>query len=196
MNKKYILAIPLVLALITVAYVTGINAGSSAVPNTEVSEGLHWDGYVTVVKTDGKTGEKTILADGKHNTMTDIGVDAIKQAIGNGSSSGDVAYNYIALGNSTLPAKGDTSLTGEILLNGLTRQIAAYTDAGVGNWSLSTTWTTSGTVEGTGILVNTSGVFNTSVGGTGYLAGAEFTDAQLQNDDTINVVWQFNCTGG
>jgi len=133
--------------------------------------------------------KKVIRADGTvedlgcdHNVITNVGLDHIKYLLGTGITS--EACKYIALGNGTAPTSTSTSLDAEITVCGLTRTAGSYTSNGVGNWTISNTWTS--TCDG--IAVNTTALFNATSAGTMF-AGDSFTTSTLNTNDQIQVSW-------
>ena len=113
-----------------------------------------------------------------HNILTNAGKDHIKYLLGVGLNSPAI---YLALGNTTAPTETDTSLPGEITGCGLDRAQGTYYSNGVGNWTISHTWTSSCT-----ITVNTTGLYNATSGGT-FFSGTSFSSVDLQADDQLTI---------
>jgi len=136
----------------------------------------------------GTTCWKIVRADGtveplgcNKNVLTNAGKNAIENALANGTVS---EWKYIALGNSSTPTAGDTTLAGEIGDCGFARAEATYGHTGDGNWTYEHQFTS--TCDN--IKVNTSAMFNDPSAGT-MLCGNSFTSATLQTDDTLTVTW-------
>lgn len=132
-----------------------------------------------------------------HNLRTTGGADW--QANEMGATSGAPAQvNYIALSNNTnAPAAGDCgagssacSLGGssptspEITTNGCARAQATFSHSnGTTTWTLTHTWTATGTQA-----VQEAGMFNASSSGT-MVFEAAFTQVNLANTDTLTITW-------
>ena len=193
MNKKYTASLALiVLTVCAIGYgaMAFSNGVSQETPVVAAQRG-YIDGWITVTKTDGKTGEVTYLAKNEHNVLTRVGASAIRDLIGGGTAG--AAFDYIALGNNTNVTTTSIALWDEINETGLARaQGTTYLD-GVGNWTLTHIFTS----QSNDIIVNTTGVYNhTSEDDNMLLAGSDFTSATLQSSDTIQITWAFNVTGG
>lgn len=101
--------------------------------------------------------------------LTNAGRDMVSGAIGDRSGSRPAAADYLALtANSTNPAAGDTTLTGEIATasGGLVRGQATYAHTtGTSTFSLTKTFTANGN-DSLPVTVAKVGVFNASSGGS------------------------------
>lgn len=101
--------------------------------------------------------------------LTTAGKDFAASALGDRSGSRAAAADYIALtANSSSPAAGDTSLTGEIATasGGLIRAQATYAHTGgTATFTLTKTFTANGN-DSLPVTVAKIGVFNASSGGT------------------------------
>lgn len=119
-----------------------------------------------------------------HNLLTNAGKDAIASQEGNTATQA-AACNYIALTNTAItPAAGDTTLSGEITLNGLARAQAAYAHTnGTSTYTLTKTFTATGTQAS-----QAAGVFNASSSGTMCFENT-YTQVTLNNTDTLTVTW-------
>jgi len=114
----------------------------------------------------------------KPNVITNAGLDHIKYLVGQGLSSDAVIY--IALGNGTSPTATSTTLDNEWTTCGLSRTAGTFYSNGVGNWTISASWTS--TCDGA--AVNTTAIFNATSGGTMF-AGDTFSST-----DTLNKNYQ------
>lgn len=124
---------------------------------------------------------------------TNAGNDFQSRQMGGAASATNVA-KYVALtANTTAPAAGDTTLTGEIVTAGLTRQAGTYAHTtGAANYTITTTFTAQAgdvpvTVGKRGIFDQISGgllVFSTLVTPTATLSAAGDT---LTVTDTISL---------
>ena len=148
-------------------------------PGTQQSLGWKGDVYVTVKDQEGNV---KYYYEGS-NLLTDAGANALKSLIGDGSGTA-VAYDYIAVGNGTVPATGSTTLDSEIAEAGLSRAQGSYTSLGTGHWKIEKVYSVTGTVED----VNSTALFNASSSGT-MIAGDTFTDTNVANGDSLNISW-------
>lgn len=148
-------------------------------PSFNSALGIHhgdiWCSQIT--KADG-----TILpAECGLNTYTNAGMNATRDLLGSGI--GTAGFKYIALGNLTVPDATSTTLAGEYTTGGLQRALGTYFSLPQnGNWTISKTFTSTADA----LLVNTTGLFNASSGGS-MLAGFSFTSATLQTNDQITI---------
>lgn len=95
---------------------------------------------------------------------TNAGNDFQSRQMGGAASATNVA-KYVALtANTTAPAAGDTTLTGEIVTAGLTRQAGTYAHTtGAANYTITTTFTAqAGDVP---VIVGKRGIFDQIAGG-------------------------------
>lgn len=169
--------------------------------------GVKLDGYVTVIKTDGNSGEQTVLLNNKHNLFTLTGKNMTRDYLLSVGTHDDFAQ-YIAVSNDT-PVCGTnackatsganaTNLTYEFSGCGLSRVAGSFSlNATPGVWILSKVFTVS-SCTGT-VAVNATGVFNASAANLGganysYFAGNNFSDASLTNNDQLNVSWTIAIT--
>ena len=180
MNKK-------IIALIGIVMITGMLFGLGLQPlafTTTLSEDRSIDGIISVHK-------NGILIDRHHNTLMNAGANGIRDCLTSGSCD---AIKYIALGNGTDPAVGDTTLNGEQTEcgDGFDRAEGTFGIQGTGNWSYVHTFTSAGCA---GITLNTSAMFNASTAGAGTMFwGDDFTDTQLQVSDTLQITWNISCS--
>lgn len=97
------------------------------------------------------------------------GKDFIAGALGDSSGSRPAAATYLGLtANTTSPASGDTTLTGEITTagGGLVRAVATYAHTGgASTYTLTKTFTANGS-DSLPVTVGKVGVFNASSSGT------------------------------
>lgn len=153
------------------------------IPSTtdKFSEGLNPTGYVTV----------SVVRDGveiyhyeDHNLITNAGKDFIATELGGTGTT--ASAQYIALSsNSTAPAAGDTTLTGEISSGGLARAQGTYSHTpGTDNWTISNTFTATASHT----AVQKAGLFTASSGGT-MMAENTFSSVNLASGDTLNITW-------
>lgn len=115
------------------------------------------------------------------NLRTTAGLDA--QAAVMGSGTQPAACRYLALSSdTTAPAAGDTTLTGEYTTNGLARALGTYAHtAGTSTFTESNTFTCTAASQ----TVNKEAVFNAASGGTMWFESAEPTPPTLNNGDTL-----------
>ena len=140
----------------------------------------------------GCRGDNCIFTDNwSHNLRTTGGADWQANAMGTTGAQPATA-TYIALTNdATAAAAGDCAagstactLASEVSTNGLARHVATYAHTnGTNTWSLSYTWTASGTQS-----VQKAGMFNASSSGT-MTFEANFTQVNLVSTDTFTETW-------
>jgi hypothetical protein len=95
---------------------------------------------------------------------------------------------YIALTNTAVtPAQSDTTLSGEIVANGLSRAAGTYAHtAGSSTFTLAKTFTATGSQS-----AQASGMFTASSSGTMCFENT-FTQVTLATNDTVTVTWTIN----
>jgi len=123
------------------------------------------------------------------NLLVDRGKNLIKDRLTNGTG---VAVDFIAVGNgSRAAAPADTSLQNEITAATGCTNLARTQDTSVvkignGNWSYSIKFTS----DCSGLIVNTTALYNHTSETTGFFAANNFTnDVTLQTNDELNVTW-------
>jgi hypothetical protein len=146
-------------------------------------------GYCSALVTKAKTGEQKTLAIWKHNLLTTAGKDWMHAQVYTNASAGTRGAGFIASTESTItPAVGDTTLTGEIATNGLSRADAT-TKTHTGGTNTSTiehTFTASGAF--TSVLA--SALFNASSAGTmPHIANFGTGSGTLATNDTLKITW-------
>lgn len=200
MKNKKILALIVVLPILVTVFIVAMQLNQPKAPTT--SNALEYHSLVEVYTSgdfDGRvsephTGELELL-DAGHNTLTNIGANAIRAALGYGLNSS--AFNYIGLcnatasGSCTAEAAASASLDNEFTQDGLQRAAGAYLATNTGNWSVSKTFT----AGVNGMQTNKTGLFNASAGTGVLFAEKTFTLATLQSSDTILVNWTVWVTG-
>lgn len=117
--------------------------------------------------------------------LTNAGRDMVASALGDRSGSRAAPADYLALtANSTAPAAGDTTLTGEIATGGggLIRSTATYAHTnGTATYTLTKTFTANGS-DSLPVTIAKVGVFNASS------AGALVWETLLGTTATISAV--------
>jgi hypothetical protein len=110
----------------------------------------------------------------------------ISNVSGTPGSGGFRAANYIALTtNSTAPALTDTTLTDELVGNGLQRQLATYAHTeGATTYTLTKTFTST---DPTPRTINKVGIFNASTGGTLVFTTLVPSPPTLQANDKLTI---------
>lgn len=125
----------------------------------------------------------------EHNLLTNAGKDYLHAQFWTNNAAGGVGCNFIALTESTLtPAVTDTTLGGEITIQGLQRVIAGTRThtAGSSTTILSQTFTASGSFTD----VKASGLFNASSSGTmAHIANFSTGSGTLASGDQLAVSW-------
>jgi len=128
------------------------------------------------------------------NARTDAGAAFLGALAGSGAG---VPLAYIGLSTATLtPAKGDTTLTSEIVTTGLVRKVSTYgsyvaptTLNGAASYVLTASFTNGG---GSAVTVVSAGCFSAVSGGTLGFETNFTSSTTLQVGDTANVSWTFN----
>ena len=155
-------------------------------------------GYCSAVVTYAKTGKKKTLARMKHNLLTTAGKNWVHAQLYTNTAAGTRGAGWVASTESTItPAIGDTTLTGEIATNGLTRA-----DAGTGTGVLTHTGgSNSSTVEytftatGSFTSVLASALFTASSSGTmPHIANFATGSGTLATNDTLKITWTLNAS--
>lgn len=127
-----------------------------------------------------------------HNSRVQAGGAALHAAIFGGTG---IAFKYIALSNnaSLAPANTDTTLSGEIVTSGLTRQAGTVT-LGTSQASLNGTVTTTITASwsaGAAFTIYGGGAFSAISSGTlGFESTC--TATPVSTGYTVNLTWTFN----
>jgi len=121
--------------------------------------------------------------------LTNAGKDFVAAQVG--GAGGTATAQYIALtANSTAPAAGNTTLSGEIVTagGGLLRAIGAYAHTGgTSTYTISKTFTTNGS-DALPVTVAKIGVFNASSSGTMVFETLLSSTATLSaSGDTLTV---------
>ena len=154
----------------------------------EVEQGskahAHFDNWVTIT---ARHADGTIFAERKvHNLVTNAGFDLISKAVSD-TATQPSACNWIAVTNTAItPAAGDTTLSGEIVTNGLTRAGAQGTFAhtnGQQTYTVTRVFTATGTQAS-----QATGLFNASSTGT-LCYEATYTQVTVNSGDTLTVTW-------
>lgn len=119
-----------------------------------------------------------------HNLVTNAGFDLISSAVSN-TAAQPAACNYIAVTNTAItPGAGDTTLSGEIASNGLTRTQGTYSHTnGTQTYTVSKVFTATGTQAS-----QATGLFNASSVGT-MCYEATYTQVTVNSGDTLTVTW-------
>ena len=129
------------------------------------------------------------LAEQVHNLLTNAGQDYFHAQDYTNTGAGGVGVNFIALTESSIsPAVTDTTLSGEIVANGLERAIATTLthSAGTNTTTLSKTFTASGSF--TSVLA--SATFNAGAAGTmGHIANFGTGSGTMISGDQLAVTW-------
>ena len=135
-------------------------------------------------------GKPCVPLEYRENTITNAGLNHLKLMMGVGASS---PVKYLALGNGTTVAVGDTTLNSEQTDCGLARATGTYYDLGTGWWEINTTFTYSCSVAR---KVNTTANFNASSTGTLY-AGGTISDVNFAtNGDQLKLRHNFSASEG
>lgn len=149
-------------------------------------------GYMSAVVTKAKTGEKIQLALLKENLLTNNGRDWMKDQVYKNTAAGTRGSGFVAVTESSItPGASDTTLTGEIAVNGLSRADATTktNSAGTNAMVIEHTFTASGAF--TSVLA--SALFNAASGVTmTHIANFSTGSGTLATNDTLKVTWTLN----
>lgn len=123
------------------------------------------------------------------NLKTNAGVDFICNQIGNSAlASATAVAKFMAISaDATAPAVSDTTLTGEIVANGLGRQAATY-----GHTNGQTTFTQQSvwnTITGTQNGIQKMALFTAVSGGTMVFETLLAVAKSVSNGDTLTITW-------
>ena len=122
-----------------------------------------------------------------HNTVVNGGKNLVKTELA-GQEAGITDIRRLAIGNTTTPAQdvSDTALGQEIVGCGLTNTTGLYVNQPTANGQ----WNVTNTFQSTcnGVVVNSTALYNNTVGGT-LFAETTFTSTTLNVNDQINVTW-------
>lgn len=190
--------------LIAVISVVGMNAvlasnfGIADTPQTKTNEKTSFLGHVEATVTDPKGN--IIAYRQSDNVVTNVGHNCIAQMVfgvtfGTGSQpcgASALTPKYIGVTNTAItPAAADTSLTGEITTNGLTRAAGTVTAFQVAS---AGTTSTIGQVQNVFTATATqsaqaAGLFD-AVSAGNMFADNTFTAVTLNNGDQLTVTWK------
>lgn len=149
-------------------------------------------GFCTAIVIKHDTGIRKTLAWFQHNLLTDAGKDWMHAQVYTNTAAGTRGAGYIASTESTItPAVANTTLTGEIATNGLTRADAGTkTHTAASNSTLiEHTFTATGAF--TSVLA--SALFNASSAGTmPHIANFASGSGTLATNDTLKISWTNN----
>lgn len=121
-----------------------------------------------------------------HNLRTNAGGDAQGSQMGNTGTQA-AACNYIALTNTAVtPAVTDTTLSGEIVANGLSRAQGAWASTSHTSFTITKTFTATGAQS-----AQAAGLFNAAASGTLCFENT-FTQVSLNSTDTLQITWTIN----
>ncbi len=150
----------------------------------------------TVERINTDTGQYEIIQqDTTHNLLTTAGRQMIINFL-NGNTGQNSNISLIAVGNSTAPVVGDTTLAGDLSTTGcgLYNVTAAVNPYNATARDISWQWTNACTNQ----VVNTTAIFNNTAAGNatgvGHImfAGAALTSSTLQPTDKIQVNYTIN----
>lgn len=150
------------------------------------------EGYLSAVVTEAKTGKKRQLALWRKNLLTNNGRDLFHAQCYTNTSAGTRGSGFIASTESVItPAVTDTTLTGEIATNGLSRADATTKTHTAASNSTVIEHTFTATGAFTSVLA--SALFNAASGVT-MTHTANFTTGSgtLATNDTLKITWTLN----
>lgn len=149
-------------------------------------------GFCSAVVTRHKTGKREVIALFQHNLLTDAGKDWMHAQVYTNTAAGTRGAGFIASTESVItPAVGNTTLTGEIVTNGLSRADATTkTHTAASNSTLiEHTFTATGSF--TSVLA--SALFNAASSGTmPHIANFASGSGTLVANDTLKISWTNN----
>lgn len=140
---------------------------------------------VALIVKDSKGRIKEIVE--TNNLRTNAGIDWLADLMGNASGT---PANYIAVtANNAAPLATDTTLTGEISTDGLSRALATYSHtSGIASYTLQKVFNVTGGPH----TVAKSGLFNAASLGTMAFEALFASSATVNASDTLTVNWQVN----
>lgn len=144
-----------------------------------------WLGLDEAVEGMFEPWELTRIARLRTNAGADFQARVMADTASNGTGS-YAAANYLALStDATVPAAGDTTLTGELTASGLGRAQATYAHTnGTTTYTLTKAYTSS---DATPRTINKVGVFNATSVGTMVFETALASPPTLQSGDSLTV---------
>lgn len=149
-------------------------------------------GYVSAIVTKARTGEQRTISVLNHNLLTDAGKDWMHAQVYTNTTAGTRGAGFVASTESVItPAVANTTLTGEIATNGLSRADATTkTHTAASNSTLiEHTFTATGAF--TSVLA--SALFNASSAGTmPHIANFTTGSGTLATNDTLKISWTLN----
>lgn len=196
-NKIYIL-------LVAIGLIAGVFASFNSAPVVQTRElnnqislsnsedsgtnvNVHYDGYVTVKKTDALTGEITTLPS-KHNLITNDGLSFITRKLYGTDGNATNKTTVVTLaGNGTTPSASWTQISNEMTTTGFSRNITAtVTTNGTNGYNVTASWTATGSQN-----LNMTGLeWQNQYGSNNDLfAVLAFTDQSMLVNDQLQVVW-------
>jgi hypothetical protein len=135
-------------------------------------------------------GKPCVPLEYRENTITNAGLNHVEFLMGVGVNS---PVKYLALGNGSVPAIGDTTLNSEITLCGLGRATGTFYDLGTGWWEVNNTFTYTCS---TSMMANSTGAFNATSSGTFYAGGTITAVTFTTNGDQLKLRHNFTFTEG
>lgn len=150
------------------------------------------EGTISAWKTDGRTGEVTMLAENKHNLMTNLGLNWIRGRV-NGSTVSALSNGNLSLSASaSAPSASWTQLPGELdNTAGFGRVAATYANNGTGKWNLTYTWTATGTQY---VQLVGSQWDSTSQSDLNLFSAGQITNQTYNLNDTLTLVYSFQAS--
>lgn len=172
-----------IIAIVSLALLAfGILSSNNSQYQIYSKSGIKETGMVCV-KLIKSTGEEVDLGC-NHNVLYDDGKELIETILGYTGSGGPV--NVISLCNATAgcatPTSAGTETYNEITTCGLNPTSGSYASTGIGNWTITYTFTSSCN----GVSTNVTRLKNS--GGIKF-AGNSFTLATLQSGDQLQIKW-------
>jgi hypothetical protein len=152
--------------------------------------GVHYNGRVTIVKTEAKTGKRTLVADSKHNQITNLGYQFIVNKLTQTDTNATNKTAYISLAaNGSTPVVAWTQISNELTTNGLARNgTATVTTNGTTGYNVSVTFTATGTTNN--IALTGLHYENMPASDGNLFAALSFSNQSLNVNDELNIVWQ------
>jgi len=182
----------LILGVVLISVMSVLSLSLLSVPQSPtLDDSLNYYSEVCYATTGDFEGRETPAHSGiveqvqcGHNLLYDNGKNLTKLSIGNGLASG--AFNNISLCNGSAgcatPTVGMSETYNEITECGLHNQGGTYSSYGIGNWSVSNTFTSSCS----SLITNSSRIQNQT--GSSF-AGSLFTKVTLESSDQLTINW-------
>jgi len=161
-------------------YLSIISGEALETPQTEVEFDIHLRAWHR-----DKAGNLKTFSE-HAGTLTTIGANYIEGLLGNNAT--DASAQWISLSNDgTSPSAAWTQLPTEIAANNLSRALGTYTSTGDGQWTITYTFTASGTQS-----LQLAGLQWAPSGDNNLLCADQITSVSMEASDTLELEWSLS----